>query len=66
MNDINIVYSCNNRVLNCSNNKELLFKMFDDNVDIYIDINTYKLPDLHPIPAWADELYFTKSCTRKS
>ena len=61
MNDINIVYSCNNRVLNCSNNKELLFKMFDDNVDIYIDINTYKLPDLHHITEWVDELYFKKN-----
>jgi hypothetical protein len=60
INDINIIYTQNNRLLKCSN-KELILKLINDqDIKIYLEINKYSIPTINITEEWLDDLYKKK------
>lgn len=60
INDINIIYTQNNRLLKCSN-KELILKLINnEDVTIYLEINKYSIPTINITEEWLDDLYKKK------
>lgn len=58
INDINIVYTCNNKIINCKN-IDIYYKILFDDVKIYVTVNNYKIPK-HTLEEWIKKLYNLK------
>lgn len=57
--DLNILYTLNDRILQCSND-ELIFLILKKDVKIYIQVNNYLLPKKENSSDWLSELYKKK------
>lgn len=58
INDINIIYTQNGKILNCKN-KDIFYKIIFEDIKIFVEINKYNIPN-NNLEKWIDNLYLLK------